>query len=44
MADCCMKNAIRAELFTFMQRKVPVSRTLQIILEKGRETEVDMAA
>jgi len=39
-----VQNAIRAELFTSMQRKVPVSRTLQIILEKGRQTEVDMAA
>ncbi len=39
-----VQNAIRAEFFTSMQRKVPVCRTLQIILERGRDTELDQAA
>jgi hypothetical protein len=39
-----VQNVVRAELFTFTRRKVPVSRTLQIIHERGRETEFDMAA
>jgi hypothetical protein len=36
-------NAIRAEFFSSMQRKVPVSRTLQVILERGRDTDLNMA-
>jgi hypothetical protein len=43
-SEAVVQNAIRAEFFTSMQRKVPVCRTLQIILERGRDTELDQVA
>ena len=39
-----VQNVIRAEFFASMGRGVPMSRTLRVIHERGREADFDMVA
>jgi hypothetical protein len=39
-----VQSVIRAEFFSYMGGKVPNSQTLQIIHERGRKTNFDIAA